>query len=69
MAEIITMDGMRAARAGRRAPRRQDAEIILFPGVFYEYLDASALRKKVRNRKPARRPKGAGRGRSSSRKP
>jgi len=67
MAEIITLNGMRAARPGRRTLREQGAEIILFPGVFYEYLDAPALRKGVRSRKSARRPKGAGRGRSSSR--
>ncbi len=67
MAEIITLNGMRTAKAGRRTLRGQDAEIILFPGVFYEYLDAPALRKGIRSRKPARRPKGAGRGRSNSR--
>ncbi len=67
MAEIITLNGMRTARPGRRTLRGQGAEIILFPGVFYEYLDAPAVRKGVRSRKPARRPKGAGRGRSNSR--
>ncbi len=67
MAEIITLNGMRIAKPGRRTLRGQGAEIILFPGVFYEYLDAPAVRKGVRSRKPTRRPKGAGRGRSSSR--
>ncbi len=67
MAEIITLNGMRNARTGRRILRGQDAEIILFPGVFYEYLDAPARRKDVRRRKSIRRQKGAGRGRSNSR--
>ena len=67
MAEIITLNGMRAARPDRKTLRGQGAEIILFPGVFYEYLDTPALRESLRSRKPVRRPKKAGRGRSSSR--
>ncbi len=69
MAEIITLNEARSARAERRAPRQQGAEIILFPGVFYEYLDASAFRQNagLRSRKTACRPKRKGRGRSSSR--
>ncbi len=67
MAEIITLNGMRIARSGRRALRGQGAEIILFPGVFYEYLDAPPRRKSVRSRKPARPQKQAGCDRSSSR--
>ncbi len=67
MAEIITLNGMRTTRPGRRMLRGQGAEIILFPGVFYEYLDAPALRRGVRNRKQARRPKEEGCGMSNSR--
>ena len=69
MAEIITLDGMRSTRAGRRTLRGQDAEIILFPGVFYEYLDTPVTWKSaaIRNRKPTRQPKAEGRGRSNSR--
>ena len=67
MAEIITLNGMRTAKAGRRMLRGQSAEIILFPGVFYEYLDGPTLRKGVRSRKAVQRPKEAGRDRSSSR--
>jgi len=70
MAEIITLNGMRATKQVRRALRGREAEIILFPGVFYEYLDAPAVREGVRSRKPSLRPgpEREGRGRSSSRR-